>query len=338
MRGVGVRRVGVSAFAMKRFVRPTLLVAGLLGLAGVAARAQLSEDYRFKGKILDSEKKPIADVTIILKDLETSARYEFKSHADGTFDRRMIPHGIYEATFSKPGYVSQSQKFDWSAAPSQAVTIQAQIVLETQALHAEKELGTKTSKLYEEAYGSLGKGDCPTATAKANEILKLGAGNMEYAVRFILARCHALQHEVEEAIAEYERVIALKPDLFEAHYDLGSLYEQQGKHDAALQEFGKAAELHPNDPEVQYDAGAILFHQQQLERARPYLEKAVALDSTNAQAHKALGFINLQSEKKDLAAARVHLERYLALSPTAADSNQVRQILVGLHQQSPQPK
>jgi tetratricopeptide (TPR) repeat protein len=322
---------------MRRLLLQALLAAELLGWAGAPARGQLVEDYRFKGKVLDSEGKPIADVTVTLKDLETSARIQFKSHADGTFDRRMIPHAIYEATFSKSGYVSRSQKFDWSAPPSQVVTVEAKIVLETQAAHSEKELGAKTSKLYEESYAALAKGDCATATSKANEILKVGAGSFEYAVRFVLARCFAMQHDVDAAIAEYERVIALKPDLFEAHYDLGSLYEQQGKHDAALQEFSKAAELHPDDPEVQYDAGAILFRQQQFERARPYLEKAAELDSTNAQAHKALGFINLQSEKKDLTAARHHLEKYLALAPTAADSNQVRQILVGLRQ-SPQPK
>ena len=121
---------------MRRLVSYALLAAGLLGFAGAAARAQLVEDYRFKGKVLDAEGKPIADVNILLKDLATSAQYQFKSHADGTFDRRMIPHGIYEATFSKPGYLSRSQKFDWSVPPSQVETIEVKVVLESQAAHA----------------------------------------------------------------------------------------------------------------------------------------------------------------------------------------------------------
>lgn len=303
------------------------LVVILIGTGFAAARSQLLEDYRFKGRILDTAGQPVADVHITFRDVETGAHLVCQSQKDGTFDRRMIPHGVYDVTFEKDGYVSQTVHFDWSASPSGTVTKEVQIVLEGETAKARRELGTKSAALYDEAYDALTRGDCPTASQKAEELLKLGVGEWEYAVRFVLARCHAARDEFEPAVREYREVLTLRPDLFEAHFDLATVLEQMGSHAEALEEFGLAAELHPDDIEVQYNMGAILVRAQEFDQARPHLEMVVRSDSTHAQALKALGFVYLQGEKKDLKAAAEMLKTYLRLAPEAPDADSIREIV-----------
>src|SRR5207245_1231438 len=83
----------------------------------------------------------------------------------------------------------------------------AQLVLESETERARKELGKKAAKRYEDAYAALGANDCAAATKNAHELLDLGAGSWEYAVRFVLARCHAMQNELDAAATEYRKVV-----------------------------------------------------------------------------------------------------------------------------------
>jgi tetratricopeptide (TPR) repeat protein len=314
-----------------------IILALVIVLVVRVAHAQMVEDYRFRGKVVDDAGKPIAGAVITLRDLEGGSVIEIKTHDDGTFDRRMIPAARYEFAIEKPGFAPQKQTFDWSASTKETETVEVQVVLRTQKEDARQAMGKKAAALYEESYTALSKNDCATASAKAKEILTLGAGDYEYAVRFILGRCHAVNNENVQAIAEYEKVLALKPDFFEARFDLATTLEKQGQHDAAIEQYEQAAALKPSDAEVQYNVGALLLQRQKVDRARPYLQTAADLDSTHALAAKALGFAYLQGDNKDTVAARRYLERYLKLEPGAADAAEVRSIVAEL-KKTPKPK
>lgn len=316
----------------------SVCAACLLVANAAPIRAQLVEDYRFKGVIVDTSGQPVPEVLVTFRDTETGARIVFTTRKDGSFDRHMIPHALYEVTFAKPGYETQTQTFDWSVSPPAPVTKEGRIVLEGQRARAERELGAQAARLYEEAYSAMAANDCTTARKRAEELLALGAGDWEYAVRFVMARCSASAEALEQAAMEYRRVLALRPDLFEAHFDLGLVLERLGQHDAAIAELETAAALHPEDVEVQFNIGAIHVRQQQFDAARPHLETAVALDSTHAQAVKALGFVHLQGEAKDLAVAARLLNRYLTLEPEAPDAAAIRDILASLETQPQTPK
>jgi tetratricopeptide (TPR) repeat protein len=315
------------------------LIAILAVLFGsMLALAQLSEDYRFQGKVIDQRGKPIPTVRVILHDPQAGTRIVFDTNPDGTFDRRMIPMGIYEASFEKAGYVTHLDHFDWSADAPQTTIKVAQIVLESESDRARKVLGEKAAKLYEDAYAALVANDCVRARQKADELLALGAGTYEYAVRFVIARCLATQGELDPAVAEYGRVLSLKPDLFEARFDLAGVLERQGKHDDALLEYGRAAEINPLDAETQYDTGVILLKEKQdYEGAKPHLAKAVELSPAHSAAIKALGLANLWAEKSDIAEGVRLLKRYLELEPQAADAAQIQEIVESF-ETSPAPK
>jgi tetratricopeptide (TPR) repeat protein len=299
-------------------------------------RGQLSEDYRFQGKVIDQHGKPIPTVRVTLHDSRTGTRLVFETDEDGTFDRRMIPLGVYDLTVEKPGYVPYLEHFDWSADSPQTVIKIAQIVLESEADRARKALGEKAAKLYEDAYAALVANDFQTARKKAEALLELGAGDYEYAVRFVIARSQAMQGEVDLAKAEYGRVLGLKPDLFEAHFDLAGLYERQGKTDDALREYRRAGEINPTDAETQYDLGVIYMKEKQdYEQARVHLAEALKLDPNHVQAIKALGLLNLWSAKPDVAEGMRLLKRYLELQPQAPDTAEIREILESFEPAAP---
>ena len=103
-------------------IRRIVIVLCLL-VSAPLVHAQLQEEYRFKGIVVDGNGMPISTVRITLRDVATGARIEFTSKVDGTFDRRMIPHARYEAFFEKAGFTTYTQEFDWSTSPRQIETV-----------------------------------------------------------------------------------------------------------------------------------------------------------------------------------------------------------------------
>jgi tetratricopeptide (TPR) repeat protein len=313
----------------KRFLCACLVALFCASFAG----AQLLEDYRFKGKIVDTSKKPIPKVRVTFRNVESGKLIVFETNADGTFDKRMIPHAVYDVTFEKTGYVTRKEHFDWSEASEGVIVKDVEIVMESEALKAQEELGAKVAKLYREAYSALSEGNCDTASKKAQELIAAGAGSHEYAARFVVARCLAVKGETDAAVKEYDRVIALKDDLFEAHFDLATLLEKRGEHDSAVKEYEKAAALKPEDAETQYSLGAILFRKEDFEAAAPHLQKALELNPAHSQANKAMGFVCLYGKEKNIPKSIECLKKYVELEPNASDTAQIKALIEALGKQ-----
>jgi Flp pilus assembly protein TadD len=56
---------------------------------------------------------------------------------------------------------------------------------------------------------------------------------------------------VQEAISHYEQALRIKPDLAEAHYDLGIASEQAGSVQEAIRHYEQALRLKPDFAEAQ---------------------------------------------------------------------------------------
>ncbi|MFC2173178.1 tetratricopeptide repeat protein [Acidobacteriota bacterium] len=298
----------------------------VFGFTALAA-GQLVEDYRFKGKVVDTKGNPIPTVQITFYNVDTGSRFSFTTKDDGTFDRRMIRHAAYDVTFEKTGYAPRKERFDWTAWNETVITKESDIILESDSVAAKRDLGKKVGKLYREAYEAMTKKEWETAHKKASAMIQAGAGDWEYAARFVVARSQLEQGQTDDAITEYKKVIELKPDLFEAHFDLAGLLATKGSFDEALAIYKKAVALNSDVAEVHYSIGAILFNRQQFTEAMPSLKKAVQLDSSHAQAHRALGYSYFQGETKDIDAGVEHLKKYLALMPEAEDGDRIRTIM-----------
>jgi Tfp pilus assembly protein PilF len=321
-------------------MRTKLVSLTLLCWLGIAASApaQMVEDYRFRGKTVDTKGAPLPEVAVVLREAKSGRRITFKTGKDGKFDRRMIVHGNYVATFDKEGFVTLEQNYDWSATAPDVIEVESEVRLQSiedkqkgELDKASAELGKKSAKLYEEAYTAFTAGDCVKTEANTTELLGLGAGTYEYAVRYLRARCLQKSNaSAAEAEAEYRKVMELKPDFFGAWFDLAGLLETKGNHAEALKLYTRAAELRPDDAEVHYNIGAIHLKAGHFEDARVQLARTVELNPSHAAAVKALALVYIAADKKDLPQALTLFKRYLELEPAAADAAQIQQYVQDL--------
>jgi tetratricopeptide (TPR) repeat protein len=93
-----------------------------------------------------------------------------------------------------------------------------------------------------------------------------------------------------QAAQNYERIIALRPDLAEAHANLGNLYYVQGKYEQAQRSFQNALKLKPQLAGPQFFLGVLAFRSRDWKMAMMYLEKAAELDPTNRVVQLQLGY------------------------------------------------
>ncbi len=118
---------------------------------------------------------------------------------------------------------------------------------------------------------------------------------------------------LSEAAVVYRKLLAIRPDVAEAHYHLGNILWRQGTPGEAVRHYEQAISLRPGYPEAHNDLGIILAQHGRLDEALARFERAVALNPKYAEAHNNLGNVFSQQGKLDLAGPRY--EQAIALSP-----------------------
>jgi tetratricopeptide (TPR) repeat protein len=117
----------------------------------------------------------------------------------------------------------------------------------------------------------------------------------------------------------FRAIIEDDTNFHRAHYNLGVVLAAQGDLQQALASFERAAALAPGDAPIRYNLGIVrrqLGGSQDQEIADYRL--ALALDPDLAEAHLSLGCVladpQTRRDLRDEAAAREHLQRFLALA------------------------
>lgn len=130
----------------------------------------------------------------------------------------------------------------------------------------------------------------------------------------------ALQYEYDpatksEAIAAYERVLAIDPQHVDALINRGMLSYDQADLTKATECFQRAAELAPDNPIARFNLGSVLEELGKLGDARKHLRLAVRLNPAHADAHYNLAFVcdQLGSGSE----AREHWAMYIKLDPAS---------------------
>jgi FimV-like protein len=83
------------------------------------------------------------------------------------------------------------------------------------------------------------------------------------------------QNLTPQAITEYKKAIAQKPEAAGLHYALGTLYREGGRLDEALAEFQEELKISPNDAMTEYLMGDIHLQRNELDSAHQYLSQAL---------------------------------------------------------------
>jgi len=152
----------------------------------------------------------------------------------------------------------------------------------------------------------------------------------------IMHKCLAIAFDhdgkTDEAIAEYQAALAIKPDFAEAHNGLGMMLNRKGKRDEAVAEYELALKYQPNFPEAHNNLGAILDIEGKHKEAEEHYRQAmgnIAGTGGLAGAHKNLGMLLAKEGKRDEAIKEY--EQALAIDPEYAEAhNNLGVLLAGM--------
>jgi tetratricopeptide (TPR) repeat protein len=98
----------------------------------------------------------------------------------------------------------------------------------------------------------------------------------------------------EEALAAFERAIALRPDDFELLYQAGGLLQELDRYPEAIGVFERAIALRPYDPAARFAKGSALLLTGDNAGARADLERVLDLDTSGTQyGNLARGFLDI---------------------------------------------
>jgi tetratricopeptide (TPR) repeat protein len=123
---------------------------------------------------------------------------------------------------------------------------------------------------------------------------------------------------VDDAIAHYQRTLALKPDMADAHLQMGIALANKNRLEDGLHEIRQAETLRPDDPWIALERGSLLAQSGQLDEARAALKKAANGLPREVRAFRNLAVVSIQMN--DWPEAVNSLRRAAELQPRAIDT------------------
>ncbi len=231
-------------------------------------------EYYVYGKIVDTEKRPIADVEVFLRDEATSRSYKAKTDKEGEFKLAGLPHGTYKVTISKESYQTFEDKWDLQTPQDRMQKVEIPtIVLATAEQIREMAMSKEARAEFDEAVEKIRLEDFGGAASILDKMIARNPNDAN--AHYLLGMIFFKKKMLPEARAEFAKTIELAPSFAGAYHHLGLVHQQQGEPERALEFYRKAAELDPKSVESLYNAGLILFEMNRIPEALAVLEKAL---------------------------------------------------------------
>ena len=129
----------------------------------------------------------------------------------------------------------------------------------------------------------------------------------------IRASCCKAIGQLDDAVKDYEKALALKPDYAEAQYNLGITHRELGQIDAAIKSYKQALAIKPDYFGAHNNLGNIFLELGQIDEAADCFEWAVAYKPDYAEAHNNLGVVN--RERDQVNEAIKNFEKAISIKP-----------------------
>lgn len=134
-------------------------------------------------------------------------------------------------------------------------------------------------------------------------------------------------NRLEEALASYDRGIALEPMDPVGYFNRGVALKQMNRLEAAIESYDRALSLHPDYADAHHNRAVALEDLGRLDEARAACARVVALQPEAADAHANLS--NIHQKTGDFLQALEHCDRAIALRPEFHDTHAARGTILG---------
>ena len=134
-----------------------------------------------------------------------------------------------------------------------------------------------------------------------------------------LANVLARSGRLDDAVTHFRRALTLKPDFVAAHNNLANALAGMGRPDEALGHFQKALTLDPNLVEAHVNVGNVLLAQGKQAEAAAQFQRALTVNPNSPDAHASLGNVFLAQGR--LSDAAQCYQRALDLKPDLPEPN-----------------
>jgi len=131
------------------------------------------------------------------------------------------------------------------------------------------------------------KGDIQGAVAEFKKALALNPANVN--VHNSLGVCYGLRAEYSHAIEEFESALSCEPEEYMVLYNLGLVHVLTRQPDRALELFLRADKINGDAYEVAFQTGKLYLDLGAPDKGRPFLERAAAMEPNTGAVYRYLG-------------------------------------------------
>lgn len=172
-----------------------------------------------------------------------------------------------------------------------------------------------------DALGLLGvlccqRGDLDDGIALCRQAIALRPSYVHARENLGLALWKRAQELADEALWEYQQILAAQPDNLSAYNNLGVMLQEQGKDGEALAYYQQALAVNPSDPRILNGMAVVLQKQHKLSAAMHYHQRVLEVDPHNVEA--LVGIAKSLLDSGDAATCLPLLERALTVDPHEA--------------------
>ena len=296
-------------------------VAALVAVAW-ASPGQAQSTGMVKGKVVDSQNKPIENAKVTIEFREGITRkHEVTTNKKGEFIQIGLPPGGYKVTAEKEKLGMQS--FDVRVRLGE--TAEVNFVLAPGLTQQTKEEAAKNAAIkgvFDEGVAASRSGNHDLALQKFEEAATLLPGC--YDCYYNIGYAYTQKKDYVKAEEAFKKAIELKADYAEAYNGLATVYNADKKFDQAQAASAKAAELAAAATasggaggtagvDALYNQGVIAWNAGKIDDAQAKFEEALKVNPDHPDSHYQLGMALLNKGK--LPAAVAQFEAYLKLAP-----------------------
>ncbi len=305
------------------------LTTTLAAIAAVLmlAPAALAQSTLIKGKVLDTEGKPIQGAAVVIE-LKSGAprKYQTKTDRRGEFVQLLTESGEYlvTASFEKIGTAAAPVRVKLGAPADVTITLAPGAGGSPEEAAKNAEL----KKAFDEGVAASRTGDHDTAIARFT------------AAAALMPNCHDCYYNIgvsqmakkdeKQAEESWKKSLEIKPDYTEAMNALATLYNNQKRFDEAAAMSAKVASAGGGggSADAVYNQGIILWNQGKIAEAKAKFEETLKADPNYADAHYQMGMALLNEGK--LPEAVGSFESYLKLAPDGQFAAQAKTMVAQL--------